>query len=109
MKNSNYLAEIETTYRTIDNSFDNTYKKCKTEEEKEMLTASRDAARDAFWTSVDANLANNSIFINKLHKDLHTANTQLKDELLHLSGIKTVIKAIESAVRLAAALAKFLA
>ena len=65
MTNEKYLEEIEKTYRTIDNSFDTALKKCSTTEEKELLITSRDTARNAFWTAVDTNLSNNSIFTDK--------------------------------------------
>jgi len=105
MKKSGYLLEIEATYRAIDNSFDKALKACKTQKDKKMLIASRDAARDAFWTAVDSNLSDDSVFVKKIHKDLNSANKKLKTSLKNLDDVSTLINVIEEAVRLAASLA----
>ena len=104
MKND-HLARIETTYTTIDKGFENALAKCSTDEERETLVASRDAARDAFWAAVSANLEAESPFVTKLSADLDKANKKLERSLANLANVSAAIRAMEEAVRLAAALA----
>lgn len=109
MKKNTYLTEIETTYKTIDGSFDKTLKACKNSKDKKMVIASRDAARDAFWIAVDSNLVDNSVFVKKLHKDLNSANQRLEMSLKKLDDVSELINVMEETVRLAASPARLCA
>lgn len=105
-KNSNeYLSEIETTYRTIDKSFDKVIAECKSEEEKKMVVASRDAARNAFWQAVDTNFSVNSVLVERARNDLSSVNKKLKGEIESLKNIALLVNVMEDAVRLAVSLA----
>ena len=99
------LAKIEETFKTIDENFDLVYAKASTDDEREMLSASRDAARDAFWAAVSADLGKSSPLIDKLSDDLDSANARMKESVANLADVSAVIKAMEEAIRLAAALA----
>lgn len=105
MKKNIYLTEIEATYKAIDGSFDKTLKACKNSKDKKMVIASRDAARDAFWSAVSSNLVDNSVFVKKLHKDLNSANIRLKRSIENLDDVSELINLMEETVRLAASLA----
>lgn len=99
------LDRIEETYKVIDEGFDGAWAKAATDEERELLVASRDAARDLFWAVVSADLEKNSPLITRIVEDLDVANDNLKKSLANLADVSVVIKAMEDAVRLAAALA----
>lgn len=100
-----YLAEIENTYQVIEQNFDRAFAKCADENEKNMLISGRDAAKTAFWTAVGANLKSDSPSVEKTLNDLKSANVKLKKSLKQLNDADHIIKALEEAVRLAAALA----
>ena len=99
------LDRIEETFKVIDEGFDEAWGKTSTDEERELLAASRDAARDLFWAAVSADLEKNSPVVSRLVADLDAANDNLKKSLANLADVSAVIKAMEEAVRLAAALA----
>ena len=99
------LAKIEATFKAIDDNFDVVYAKAASDEEREMLSASRDAARDAFWAAVSSDLEKNSPVIAGITADLDVANEKLKQSLANLADVSVAIKAMEEAIRLAAALA----
>lgn len=105
MSKNEYLEEIESTYLTIDQNFDVTFAKCANDDEKTMLVATRDAAKTALWTAVNANLQTNSTFVEKSFQDLKNANLKLKKSIQQLKDISTLINTMEEAVRLAAAVA----
>lgn len=102
---SKYMAEIEKTYQAIDSNFDTAFKECKADKERKALTSARDAARDAFWSAVASNLANQSDEVEQQYCNLKNANNELDDSLRELKDIATLINVMEEAVRLAAKLA----
>jgi hypothetical protein len=101
---SPYLSEIEKTYATVDRGFGKALAACATAKQKQLLIASRDAARDAFWKAVASELADNSVFVKSIHRDLKAANAALKKSLASLEDVSAVLNAIAEAVRLAASL-----
>lgn len=103
--NKNYLADIENTYVIIDGSFDKILAGCKDEKQRQIVISGRDSARDAFWAAVSSNLKDNSVFVEKIHKDLKEVNSQMQKSLKNFKDIVTFVGVMEEAVRLAASLA----
>lgn len=103
------LAKIEKTFRMLDDNFDALYSKADTKDERDMLTASCDAARDAFWKAVSSDLDKSSPLIENMSSDLDAANENLKKSIANLADVSVAIKAMEEAVRLAIALAALVA
>ncbi len=104
-RQNKYLAEIERTYSVLDDSFQEALEKCGSRKEKELLTASRDAARDAFWHAVASDLCDNSAFVRSILNDLEAANDSLEESMRTLNDMKKVLDIVEKSVRLAASLA----
>ena len=99
------LEMIEETYKVIDENFDATWDKASNDDERELLASSREAAREVFWSVVSADLDKNSPVVRRIVEDLDVANDNLKKSLANLADVSVAIKAMEEAVRLAAALA----
>ena len=105
MKKTTYLKEVEKTYNIIEENFDATFAKLATNEEKELLVSARDAAKKAFWSAVKNRLGSGTPMIDRACADLAGTNNKLAKSLKRLDDVKTAIKLVEEAVRLAAALA----
>lgn len=105
MSDNKYLAEIEETYRTIDDNFEQVFAECAGDEEKNNLISARNGAKNAFWIAVKGNLAENSPSVESIYQDLKKANLKMKDSVRKLKDVNTAISAMEEAIRLAAAVA----
>lgn len=105
MSAASNLAAIKKTYRLVDESFDAVYARCKTDAQRRRLTECRDAARDAYWAAIAANLADNHGLVAELTGELREANAAIAAKLEDLRDVTEFLARLTRAVKLAAALA----
>ena len=98
------LAEVKKTYQLIDDNFYALYAKCTSDDQKTNLIALRDAARDAFWKAVAANLTDNHGVVTQTYSDLQAANDQIQKDIDGLKDVSDCLETLTEAVKLAGAL-----
>jgi hypothetical protein len=99
------LAELETTYFTLQSQIGMLLSACKTQEDRDALTAKYVAARSAYWSCVNKAFHDDDPDVIALTTQLDTANAQLKAAVQQLGEIKSVIDKITKAVTIGASLA----
>ena len=97
------LANIETTYKLIDDNFDSIYAKCNADQ-KTALIALRDSARDAYWQAVAKDLSDNHAIVEQTAAELETTNSQIKKDLDGLKDMSSFLDTVTEGVKLAGAL-----
>ena len=104
MSDHDPLALIKQTYDLLDDNFDAIYVKCVTPDQKTMLIALRDAARDAFWRAVAEHLSDNHAVIALTINELQDTNTKIQADVETLSNISDFLDTVTQGVKLAGAL-----
>ncbi len=96
---------IEATWFALRKGYGAAYAACTTAAQKAALTADRDGARDAYYLAVSKTFDEADAYVTKTKKLLAQANDDLKASLQTLADINATLKAVTTAVNLAAALA----
>jgi hypothetical protein len=99
------LDAITTLYTTFDESFDDMYEKCSTDNQKKTLRGLFVCARDAYFKAIKESLCDNNATVDKITDDLVDTNGKINDELSDLKDVVAVINLCSQAVQLAASLA----
>jgi hypothetical protein len=103
--NSASFDAIEDTWFSLRRSFDDAQQKLASKAERDHLLADRDGARDAYYVARAKDFDEQDAFVIKTKTELAAATTEMKHQLQSLQNMATVLKAVSSAVKLAAALA----
>jgi hypothetical protein len=96
---------IEDTWFSLRRDYDDAQQRLSKKEDRERLLRDRDLARDAYFAARAKEFDEQDEFIKKTKKELTAATADMKRELASLQNIAAVLKAISSAVKLAATLA----
>jgi hypothetical protein len=99
------LAELETTYFTLQSKIGMLLAACQTQVQRDALTTQYVAARSSYWSCVNKAFHDDDPAVKALTTQLDTANNQLKTAVQQLGDIKTVIDAITQVVTIGASLA----
>jgi hypothetical protein len=99
------LAELETTYFTLQSKIGALLDACQTQPQKDALTTQYVAARSAYWSCVNKAFHDDDPAVKALTTQLDAANTQLKTAVQQLGDIKTIIDIITQVVTVGAGLA----
>jgi len=100
------LAELETTYFTLQSKIGMLLAACQTQDQRDALTTKYVAARSAYWSCVNKAFHDDDPAVIALTTQLDKANDQLKKAVEQLGDIKTVIDTITQVVTIGASLAK---
>lgn len=96
---------IKETWFTVRDGFGDTYAAATTEEQRKVLVADRDGARDAFYLAMGKLIDETDGYVQKTKTELIKANSKMKSSLESLKSIVKTLGAISEAVKLSAALA----
>ena len=99
------LAQLETTYFTLQSKIGMLLAACQTQEQRDALTTQYVAARSSYWSCVNKAFHDDDPAVIALTKQLDAENTQLKASVQQLGNIKTVIDDITQAVNVGSSLA----
>ncbi len=98
------IDEIEETFLTLDQHEYELRLKANSDAEKKAIQSARDAARDAFWAARAKDLTDNDPFVAELKKSLKVANAEMKEQIKAMESFTKIIKSINEAVKIAAAI-----
>jgi hypothetical protein len=99
------LAELETTYFTLQSQIGPLLAACQTQAQRDTLTTQYVAARSAYWSCVNKAFHDDDPAVIALTTQLDAANDQLKKAVQELGNIKTTIDNITQVVTIGASLA----
>jgi hypothetical protein len=99
------LAELETTYFTLQSQIGTLLAACQTQAQRDALTTQYVAARSDYWSCVNKAFHDDDPAVVALTTQLDAANNRLKAAVQQLGDIKTVIDNITQVVTVGASLA----
>jgi hypothetical protein len=99
------LAELETTYVTIQAQIGLLLAACQTKEQRDDLTSKYVAARSAYWSCINKAFHDDDPAVIALTTELDAQNKQVKAAVQQIGNIKTVIDTIAQAVSVGTSLA----
>jgi ABC-type proline/glycine betaine transport system substrate-binding protein len=99
------LAELESTYLTLQSQIGMLLAACQTQDQRDALTSQYVAARSSYWTCVNKAFHDDDPTVIALTTQLDAANNQVKAAVQQLGDIATAIKTITQAVTVGASLA----
>lgn len=99
------LAELETTYFTLQSKIGMLLATCQTQDQRDALTTKYVAARSAYWSCVNKAFHDDDPAVVALTTQLDAANNQLKAAVEQLGDITATIDRITQVVTIGASLA----
>jgi len=99
------LAQLETTYLTMQQNIGMVLAGCQTQGDRDTVTSKFVAARQNYWSCVNKAFHDDDPEVITLTTQLTTANTALKTAVTQLDDIKKTIDTITQAVTVGASLA----
>jgi ABC-type proline/glycine betaine transport system substrate-binding protein len=99
------LAELETTYLTLQSQIGMLLNACQTQDQRDALTAKLVAARSNYWAGVNKAFHDDDPTVIALTTQLNAANDQVKAAVQQLGNIDKTIDIITQAVTIGASLA----
>ena len=99
------LAQLESTYLTLQPQIGMLLAGCQTQADRDKITTQFVQARAAYWSCVNKAFHDDDPAVVTLTNELSAANTELKQAVAQLGDIKKTIDTITQVVTIATSLA----
>ena len=103
-KNQLSLNLLWDQYQYLDTNFNNIFKRCTTDEERNALRDNYTSSRDNYWEARARVFAETDPTVARARDSLKAANTQMKQDVASLAAISKTLNSIAAAVSVGAKL-----